>query len=58
MLEKNTENHFCSVKRFVNFTVYGTKRETDLVFVSKPERYLLNQFSQVQSKHDDNVIAP
>ena len=38
--------------------VYGTKREAYMVFMSKPERYSLNQFSQVQSKHDDNVIAP
>ena len=58
MLEKNMENHFCSVKSSVNFTVYGTKREAYLVFESKPERYSLNQFSQVQSMHDDNAIAP
>ena len=57
MLEKNMENHFCSIKSSVHFTVYGTKREAYLVFSSKPERYSLNQFSQVQSKHDNNVIA-
>ena len=58
MLEKNMENHFCSIKSSINFTVYGTKREADLVFASKPEMYSLNQFSQVQSKHADNAITP
>ena len=60
---KKHEKPFCSVnlnKRSVNSSVtfYGTKREAYLVFASKPERYSLNQFSQVQRKHDDNAIAP
>ena len=56
-VKKTMKNHFCSVKSSINLTVYGTKREADLVFASKPEGYSLNQFSQVESKHEDNVIA-
>ena len=56
-VKKTMKNHFCSVKSSVNFTVYRTKREADLVFASKPEGNSLNQFSQVESKHEDNVIA-
>ena len=37
---------------------YRTQREAYPVFVSKPERYSLNQFSQVQLKHDGNAIPP
>ena len=54
MLEKTYKN---ILFRKLECYILRNKKGSLSGFACKPERYSLNQFSQVQSKHNDNAIA-